>query len=167
MGYISVLKYVAPVVLVLLAIYAAYDHGIDTERERWENRAYQAVISSHEAASKFTAGLLTSNKETEENAQDKIDSHQGDIAVAATAAGLLREELEAYIQRSAADSARFANDRKAAETRYRVLADMYAESDRLAGVYADQADKNRIAGETCERSYDSLIEWIRKTYGIR
>ena len=154
--YLTVVKYLAPVVLIAGYTWAVHNHGVKSERARWETKAYQATIQSHEASSKFTAGVLTAHKETEDDAQNKIDQLQSSVAVAATAADIVRDELEAFIQRSADDSARFANDRKAAEARYRVLANMYRESDRLAGVYAKEADQNRIAGHACERSYSDL-----------
>lgn len=154
--YLTALKYLAPVVLIAAGLWAVHDHGVKSERERWETKAYQATIQSHEAASKFTAGVLTAHKETEEDAQTKIDQLQSSVAVAATAADIVRDELETFIQRAANDSARFANDRKAAEARYRVLADMYRESDRLAGIYAKEADQNRIAVQACERAYNDL-----------
>lgn len=154
--YLTVLKYLAPVVIVFGVLYAAYDYGVDTERERWETKAYQATIQSHEAASKFTAGVLSDHKETETDAQTKIDQLQSNVVVANTAADIVRDELEAFVQRAADDSARFANDRKAAEARYRVLANLYRESDRLAAIYAKEADQSRIAGLACEKAYSDL-----------
>ena len=154
--YLTAVKYLAPVVFIAAAAWVVHDHGVKTERARWETKSYQAAIKSHEAARKFTAGVLTAHKETEDDAQSKIDQLQSSVAVAATAADIVRDELEAFIQRAANDSARFANDRKAAEARYRVLANMYRESDRLAGIYAKEADQNRIAGQACERAYSDL-----------
>ena len=159
--YLTVIKYLAPVVLIAGYTWAVHNHGVNTERERWETKAYQATIKAHEAASKFTAGVLTAHKETEGDAQNKIDQLQSSAAFAATAADIVRDELEAFIRRAANDSARFANDRKAAEARYRVLADMYRESDRLAGIYAKEADRNRIAGDACEKAYSDLARAYR------
>lgn len=168
LGFLS--RYWLHLLVIGLVAYAfkyTYDSGVDSERDRWEKEAYQSAKIAHEIANTFTSGVLTDHKETETDAQTKIDQLQGNVALANTAADIVRDELEAFIQRSADDSARFANDRKSAEARYRVLADLYRESDRLAGIYAKEADQRKIAGEACERSYDSLIEWIRKTYGVR
>lgn len=159
--YLTLIKIIAPVVLIAGYTWVVHSHGVDTERKRWETKAYQATIQSHEAASKFTAGVLSDHKETETDAQTKIDRLQDNVAVANTAADIVRDELEAFVQRSADDSARFANDRKAAEARYRVLADMYKESDRLAGIYAKEADQSRIAGLACEKAYSDLARACR------
>ena len=37
-----------------------------------------------------------------------------------------------------------------------VLAGLLAESDELAGAFAESADRNRVAGEACEAAYDAV-----------
>ena len=154
--YLSVLKYLAPVVLFAAYTWGAVSYGVNQEKIRWENEAFKAVISAHEIASKFTAGLLSDNKETENDAQIKIEQLQNDLVAAGSAADSLREQARAYAKR-AADSSRAAANCKATESAIGVLADLYAESDRLAGVYAKQADESRIAGLACEASYADFI----------
>ena len=150
--YLAVLKYLAPVVLFAAYTWGAVSYGVNQEKIRWENEAFKAVISAHETAGKFTAGLLSDNKETENDAQIKIDKLQSDLAAADSAADSLREQARLYAKR-AADSSRAAANCKATEVALGVLADMHAESDHLAGVYAKQADESRIAGLACEASY--------------
>jgi hypothetical protein len=161
--YISLIKYIAPVALVFGALYAAYDKGVDTERDRWETKAYQATIKAHEAASKFTAGVLTDHKETQDDAQIKIDQLQNELAAAATAYDSLHDSAKAYAKR-AADSSRAAANCKAAEKALGVLADLHAESDRLAGIYAKEADDNRLRLESCNGFYNSLKARIESFY---
>lgn len=150
--YITALKYLAPVVLIAAGVWAVHDHGVKTERKRWETKAYQATIQSHEAASKFTAGVLTAHKETEEDAQTKID--QLDSVVDSSIS--LREQLDTLQKRHSDDRARSAEYSKTAKNTIRVLAKLLSEADRLAGVYAENADRNRIAGHACERAYKDL-----------
>jgi hypothetical protein len=154
--YLTALKYLAPVVLISGILWAAHDHGVKSERARWEAKAYQATITAHETASKFTSGVLSAHQETEQNAQTKIDSHNDSTVIAGNASDRLRDEIDTYIQRSADSSAAFAEYRKATEARLRVLAHMHDLSDRLAGIYAEQADKSRIAGDSCVAAYESL-----------
>ena len=148
--YITAIKYLSPVVLFAAYTWGAVSYGVNQEKIRWENEAYKAVISAHEIAGKFTAGLLSDNKETENDAQIKIEQLQNDLVAAGSAADSLREQARLYAKR-AADSSRAAANCKATEAAIGVLADLYAESDRLAGVYAKQADRNRIAGLACEK----------------
>lgn len=159
--YITAIKYLSPVVIIGGILYAAYDYGVGNERKRWETKAYDAVISAHEIAGKFTAGLLSDNKETENDAQIKIEQLQSDLAAADSAADSLREQARLYAKR-AADSSRAAANCKATESAIGVLADLHAESDRLAGVYAKHADESRIAGLACEKAYDDIKKRIER-----
>ena len=161
--YIAAIKYLAPVVLFAAYTWGAVSYGVNQEKIRWENEAFKAVISAHEAASKFTAGLLSDNKETENDAQIKIEQLQNDLVAAGYAADSLREQARAYAKR-AADSSRAAANCKATESALGVLADLYAESDRLAGVYAKQADESRIAGLACEASYADFKNRLALAY---
>ena len=150
--YITAIKYLAPVVLIAGYTWAVHNHGVNGERERWETKAYQATIKAHEAASKFTAGVLSDHKETEQDAQTKIDQLDN---VVDNSIGL-REQLDALQKRHSADRARSADYSKTAQNTIRVLARLLHESEHLAGVYAENADRNRIAGLACEKAYSDL-----------
>ncbi len=157
--YIALIKYIAPVVALAAYTFAVHNHGAKSERERWENKAYQATIQSHEAAAKFTAGVLTAHKETEQDAQTKIDNLD---RVIDNSPGL-RDQLDALQKRHAADRARSAEYSKTAQNTIRVLAKLLSEADHLAGVYAENADRNRIAGQACERAYSDLAQISRSS----
>lgn len=125
------------------------------------------TIAAHGVAWRFTDGVMASQQEIVKNAEIKTDSHNVNNATANDSAERLRKQLETYIEQSADDRAGFAEYRKTAESRIRMLAFMHGESDRRAGIYADQADKNKIAGDACESAYNDLVGWIRKTYGVK
>jgi hypothetical protein len=150
--YLTLIKYIAPVVIVVGGLYTVYLTGVHNERERWETKAYQATIQSNEAASKFTAGVLTAHKETDDDAQVKIDQLD---RVIDNSIGL-RDQLDALQKRHADDRARTAEHSKTAQNTIRVLSRLLNESDRLAGVYAENADRNRIAGDACVKAYKDL-----------
>lgn len=152
MPYLTVIKWLAPVVIIAAYTLAVHNHGVKSERERWETKAYQATIQSHDAAAKFTAGVLTAHKETEQDAQTKIDQLD---RVIDNSPGL-RDQLDTLQKRHAADRARSAEYSKTAQNTIRVLTILLGEADRLAGVYAENADRNRIAGQACERAYGDL-----------
>jgi len=164
--YLTVIKYLAPVVIVFGVLYATYDYGVDTERERWETKAYQATIKSHEAASKFTAGVLTDHKETQDNAQTQIDLLKTQLAAADFAYDSLHDSAKAYTKR-AADSSRAAANCKATESALGVFTVMLEKSDYRAGVYAKEADDNRIRLEACNRFYDDLRNRIAQGCGSK
>lgn len=158
--YLNVIKYLAPVVLISAYTWAVHSHGVDAERKRWESKAYQATIRSYEAAAKFTAGVLTAHKETEEDAQNKIDQLD---SVVDNSVGL-REQLDALQKRHSAESARAADYSKTAQNTIRVLARLLNESEHLAGIYAENADRNRIAGNACEKAYTDLQNRVAQAH---
>lgn len=158
--YLNVIRYLAPVVIVFGVVYLSYDYGVDTERDRWEAKAYQATIKAHESASKFTAGVLSDHKETEQDAQTKIDKLD---SVVDNSVGL-REQLDSLQKRHSADRARSAEYSKTAQNTIRVLARLLDESEHLAGVYAENADRNRIAGHACEKAYTDLQNRVAHAY---
>ena len=155
--YITAIKYLSPVVIISGILYAAYDYGVGNERKRWEAKAYDAVISAHEIAGKFTAELLSDNKETENDAQIKIDQLDN---IVDNSIGL-REQLDALQKRHSADRARSADYSKTAQNTIRVLGRLLKESDHLAGVYAENSDRNRIAGLACEKYAGDLRDRIK------
>jgi type II secretory pathway pseudopilin PulG len=128
---------------------------------------HKVAIAAHSVAWRFTDGVMSSQQEIVKNAETKTDSHSGNVTTANDSAERLRKQLETYIEQSADDRAGFAEYRKTAEARIRMLALLHGESDRRAGIYADQADKNKIAGDACESAYNELVGWIRKTYGVK
>ncbi len=48
--------------------------------------------------------------------------------------------------------------RETAATASRLLADVHNELDRLAGVYAEEADRRGIAGRACERIHEEAVK---------
>lgn len=70
----------------------------------------------------------------------------------------VRNAAEEYAAkyRNAAERATVAAERKAADTVIRMYTQLLGELDELAESYAAEADRRRIAGLTCEASYDSF-----------
>lgn len=155
--YLTAIKYLAPVVLFAAYTWGAVSYGVKQEKTRWENEAFKAVISAHESAGKFTAGLLSDNKETEDDAIAKNDELDNTVRNAIS----LREQLDALQKRHSDDRARNAEYSKTAQNTIRVLSRLLKESDSLAGVYAENADRNRIAGLACEKYAGDLVKRLK------
>lgn len=96
-------------------------------------------------------------------------SREADGRVADTTASNLSSDLAAqrlqkqldYAERRVSSAlatcdARVAEQGKAAAEEYRLLADLYRESDAAAGIRAKEAEDYRIAGEACEAIYDGV-----------
>ena len=92
----------------------------------------------------------------------KIKRLNDDIRNADAARSRLQEAAR-KAARSEASAQTIVRNVEAVSTSCGMLAELLDESDYLAGVYAREADKSRIAGEMCEReyaSYQALISSI-------
>lgn len=91
-------------------------------------------------------------------ASNKLAAARRDAAAAdAARAGVLDRVAELQARATAADSGSAAT-RQAAAAAARMLADLQRRADERAGILAAYADEARIAGQACERAYDSLTE---------
>ena len=155
-------------VLVLFVVAAASWH----EGSARSNAAWQAKWAKHLAADSESTTKAQSEQRTIEqsrqhsvdkvtqDAQRKIDRAQDDATAARAAADGLRDAAAKLATRLAAseagrDSCAAAASKAAAESA-RVLADVLAEADRLAGVYAEAADQARVRGLACEAAYNGI-----------
>ena len=90
--------------------------------------------------------------------QKQIDAARVDAAAAARSADGLRKQLASYVAAARATSANpgTAAPGETASDAIDVLADMLVKLDERAGIYAEAADRSRIAGVSCEQAYSAL-----------
>ena len=109
------------------------------------------------------------NREKElSDAQQKADAEAADLRaqldVARTTAGVSADGLRRAVAAAATATLAgctanaSAEQRKAAESASRMLADVHARLDARAGLLAEIADKRYIAGKSCEQSYDQAVK---------
>lgn len=91
----------------------------------------------------------------EREAQSRIDAALIDAEFANTAADGLRAELDKTKQLAEHYTGPFPTGTPASKV-IGVLTDMLEESNRVYNATAAEAEKYRIAGESCEQQYDSL-----------
>ena len=90
------------------------------------------------------------------DAQHQIKAAADDAAVAASTADSLQRQVDKLLAgRSSCDS-RVAQGSATIRDLTTVLADLRRRADERAGELARIADASRIAGQACERAYDSL-----------
>lgn len=130
------------------------------ESERARHADY---VARQQAAS---AEVITSILERERALLDQIEeiSAHGErvkqdldrqLADSDAVARRLQRQLSDLSGRIGADTGTAA-ECQAARVAAGVLAELLAESDQLAGAFAESADRNRIAGEACEAVYDAV-----------
>lgn len=93
-------------------------------------------------------------EEIQENAETEKKRITADLADSNAAARWLRAQLDRISGRISADTDTVA-ECKAARATAGLLAELLAEADQLAGVFAEAADGSRVAGLSCEASYDA------------
>lgn len=97
--------------------------------------------------------------EVTKNAQAQIDQAHAAVAAANRAADGLRRELSAFTARHRSaghPGAPGSGPGQQGADPLDLLAELFARSDAASGELASYADRIRIAGQACERSYDAL-----------
>ncbi len=166
---ISITTYVAAAALASAVIIV----GVQTVRLASEKTAFADARSAW-ADTRAEASRMRAKAETEERNEEtrrqleKDNAIKEALAKAATAgvaaaraeraAVSLRESTDALVARArqACGGAQPGPGGPPAADPIGVLADVQRRADERAGILAKYADAARIAGEACERSYDSL-----------
>ena len=91
-------------------------------------------------------------EEHEQNALAEKERLARDLADSNAVARRMRERLDDISGRIGADTGTAAECQAARDTAG-MLAGMLAEIDELAGIFAESADRSRIAGRACEAAY--------------
>lgn len=131
---------------------------------RTELSDYKLLVSERDrrgtmAAMQETQRRITALAEVEQNANEKLEAARGDAARAGTALERLELRYADLEQRNIkAGNAITTQLGQAAEAAARVRAELLSGMGKMAGLYAEQADRNRIAGTACERSFDALSQ---------
>lgn len=107
------------------------------------------------AERKKEADWQTKIDEVSNDAQQQIDSLQIDLADADRAADRLRSAAKVAASRARTNSS-VADAGTPASDPIGVLADVLVKLDERAGIYAEAADRSRIAGVACVQAYEAL-----------
>jgi len=95
-------------------------------------------------------------KEVERQADEKRKSLEADLADARRVASGLRGELDKIRAESARRGAGTAGECETVRATSGMLAELLGELNEMAGVYAEAADRARLAGLICEQSYRAV-----------
>lgn len=157
----AAIKGVAAIALVAGAA-AGLSWFVHHERDigRAEVRAQIAREAADESQrnAKETQRRLDRQEEAQRAHDEELARASADAARARDAAGRLRQRVDELVAaaRRAGCNPTAGGQRQAAEDPIGVLAELQRRADERAGILADYADRARIAGQQCERAYDSL-----------
>ena len=165
--WLRVLPYIAAVLLVAGALFAAYRHGVSVTNATWQSQwnerdardAHAKAANESAERAKEQVWQLSMNKAIEDG-QRTIDQATADAAAARTSADSLRGAAHNLAGRLAAIEASgnscTAAASKAATRAAILLADVLKRADQRAGHLAEAADQARARGMTCQQAYDVL-----------
>ncbi|CAM4137107.1 DUF2514 family protein [Kerstersia similis] len=133
---------------------AQYERGAAAERTA------QALIAGQvEADYRRQEQAWRDKFEEQENAtQEKLAGVVADERRAADVRVRDTAKSVAARYREAAERATAAAERQAASAAITMFAELLSQFDELAGIYAAQADRARVAGLACEAAYDEIRE---------
>ncbi|EOU1336465.1 DUF2514 family protein [Cronobacter malonaticus] len=148
--------------LLLLALVAAIAIGA---RMAWVNHGKNQYASGYakaqsdqkQADDKARSQRDQEKTQIEREAQSRIDAARADAELANSAAGSLRAEIDKTKRLAEHYTGAFPTGTPASKI-ISVLADMLEESNRAYVETAEEAERYRDAGSTCERQYDSLTK---------
>lgn len=145
--------------------YGAYCHGKSVADARWE--AEWAKHSASQANGVASATIVNrAEEQRRQSAVNQVGSDAGEKIVSAVADGTAADAAGERVREQAGKFAAGAScppsdtgaaRRSASATSAAlVLSDMFQRADKRAGELAKAYDRARIAGQSCERAYDSL-----------
>lgn len=124
--------------------------------------SYRAEVSERDRRSTLAALQESKRRiavfdEEQKYADEQLETARADAVSAGSALERLQQRLSAAEQRSrAAGNTITAQLSQAVEADSRVRTELLGRLGALAQLYAGAADESRIAGQSCERSFDSL-----------
>lgn len=146
--------------LLVLALVAAIAIGARIAWVSHGETQYAAGYAQAKADQKKADDEARAKRELEKTeigreAQSRIDAARADAELANSAAGSLRAEIDKTRRLAEHYTGAFPTGTPASKV-ISVLADMLEESNRAYLATAEEAERYRDAGSTCERQYDSL-----------
>nr|WP_076738092.1 DUF2514 family protein [Cronobacter sakazakii] len=146
--------------LLVLALVAAIAIGASVAWVNHGEAQYAAGYAKAQADQKKADDEAMAKREQEKTeiereAQSRIDAARADAELANSTAGSLRAEIDKTRRLAEHYTGAFPTGTPASKV-ISVLADMLEESNRAYVSTAEEAERYRDAGSTCERQYDSL-----------
>jgi len=145
------------------AVVAASLSGYKVADWQWQAKWSAHMTSDAEANQKALEEVQNKQKrltvELEhayKTAKDLQDKHQAALAAADASAGRMRDQLNRIKAMPASGNSSTLAERANAATNTRVLSELLGISDYMAGKYAEEAGRHRIALQACINEYNAI-----------
>lgn len=136
----------------------------DLATEQAAHSSYRTDVAERDRRAALAALAETKRRQVaaegiDKNAQEKLAADQGDAARAGDALQRMQQRYAETEQRARqCGDAITAQLGASAEAGARMRAELLGRLGAAAGLYAAAADDNRVRGQACEASYDSLTQ---------
>lgn len=136
------------------------DHALTkTEHAQQMQLLADSALKAEQKAREEENRRVTEIQKVSNDAKDQIDRARADAVNARNASDRMRAQLAAFTaeHRGSAKNPTATQGSETTPDPIGVLADLLARADARAGILAEYADSARIAGQSCERAYEALI----------
>jgi hypothetical protein len=149
--YLTLIKIIAPVVLLGAYTWFIYDAG----RDSVETKTVETNLNHVESVRETEHKMQDNSNQVSKDAQIQLDRLKTDLAAAGDTIDQLRDTAETYAKKLSA-CARPANSSAPADASAVVLAKLLSGCTQREAELAEAFDKSRIAGLACERAHDEI-----------
>lgn len=155
------------VYIAIAALAVAALGGYKVTDWRWQSKWDAHMLADSQANEKAAADalsqqreLLTELEKVQQNANVIQAKYDADRASANDVAERLRSELSRIKALPKNNNSTAISIGANAATDRLLLSELLIESDRLAGIYAEQADRNKIAVINCNAEYNAVKDAV-------
>lgn len=161
--------YIACVLFAGAVLYGIYHAGYKSADTHWQLEWVKRDKADLTEAAKRENEERTEEQRRQKATDDERDRAAQELAAAkadAANAGSVGERLQRDLatlrkQLAGSETGRLSATAAASAAKAQIailLTQLLSESDKAAGEYAAEADRNYAAGQSCERSYDAVID---------
>lgn len=150
--------YVAAAALAGVAAWVVQGWRYDAKISRMTTQQAVAIADAQEKARKIEQASQAAMEEVAKNADEKIASATADADAARNSAGRLRTELARLRRASEVAAASRPGKSESGIDTIGVLIDVLEGVERNGREVAEYADRLKVAGLACERSYDAVAK---------
>lgn len=163
------LKYIIGAMVFGGALWLSYNHGVEVERTRSEaawNKQAEELSNKNLELLQQVADLRQKQQTTLDKVAEDAEKKIALAESAANAADAAHDSVQQQAARLATkladcNASASAERSKATAASAMVLAELFRRADQRAGELGRAYDKARVAGLTCEKSYQALLETVR------
>lgn len=153
----TLIQYVIAASIGLLAGWLLNGTIWDAKHAKLQAQHSDQIAAANARALQISRDWALAMENLQNEHEQKLQKLEADFAAADAVNGRLRRELDEAANRAARDTTSAQGCRRAA-TATRVFSELLGETNRLAGIYAEDNQRVRLSLRTCNDSRRALIQ---------